>query len=239
MGPFLHFAEAQDHVRRGSVTTGRTLAQELVLTHPTHELAPRAWQLIAESWNKTGRGDSARATYEGLLRQFPTGEHVPVTLYKLGQLALREADTAQAMHLWETVVARHRDTDEAELARSTLQTLQRAASSAQAPIPSVATATLVLPPRLPSPSTSREQSDSAPTSPGTPTRRGASANPPRPLAGRAIWGARDDAPRPRTTTTGTKKAETKRPTTSTRKKGAAASVKTSEKSTAPRVKRKG
>jgi hypothetical protein len=178
MGPFLLFAEAQDHARRGSVTTGRALAQELVQAYPSHELAPRAWHLIAESWSKTGRVDSARAAYETVMRQFPTGEQAPVALYKLGHLALREADTAQAISTWERVVARHHETDEAELAEDALQALRRAATAIRSTMAPTVPATIVLPPSLPAPGAPRAN-DSGPVSAALPSLHiGANAGPP-------------------------------------------------------------
>lgn len=111
-------------LRQGSTATARMGLNELLQTYPDHERVPDALYFVGESF-ATDSPDSAAAYYRQVTERFPQSPRAASATYKLGLIAERRRDTAEARRAYELVVSRYPQSDEAALARDRLQALGR------------------------------------------------------------------------------------------------------------------
>lgn len=111
-------------LRQGSTATARMGLSELLQTFPDHERVPDALYFIGESF-ASDSPDSAAAYYRQVSERFPSSPRAASSLYKLGLIAERRRDNAEARRAYEAVVSQYPQSDEAALARDRLQALGR------------------------------------------------------------------------------------------------------------------
>ncbi len=123
VGPTLGAQELYElslqQLRRGSPETARAGFRKLLEDHPTHPLAADAQYLMGESWDQSNP-DSARAEYDVVEQKYPDSRRAPAALYKLGLIAERKGDLEAARLYYLRVVSGYPRSDEAQLARSKL-----------------------------------------------------------------------------------------------------------------------
>jgi tol-pal system protein YbgF len=111
-------------LRQGSTSTARMGLQQLVSTYPKSPRVPDALYFIGESF-AADSPDSATAYYQRVLQNYPSSPRAPTALYKLGLLAERQKDTAEARQYYQRVLSQYPKSDEAALARDRMKALGR------------------------------------------------------------------------------------------------------------------
>ena len=110
--------------RRGSVMVARRAFADFVQQYPTHPNVPDAMYWIAESY-ETQAGDSAITRYEELKTKFPQHRRAATALYKVGYVYETVVkDPAKARAAYQRVITEYPRSDEAELAKSRLESLK-------------------------------------------------------------------------------------------------------------------
>jgi tol-pal system protein YbgF len=111
-------------LRQGSTATARMGLNELLQTYPDHDRVPDALYFVGESF-ASDSPDSAAAYYRQVTERFPQSPRSASAMYKLGLIAERRQDAAEARRAYEAVVSQYPQSDEAALARDRLQALGR------------------------------------------------------------------------------------------------------------------
>ncbi|MDQ2669954.1 MAG: tetratricopeptide repeat protein [Gemmatimonadota bacterium] len=111
-------------LRQGSTATARIGLRELLDTYPQHERVPDALYFIGESF-ASDSPDSAAAYYRQVTDRFASSPRAASAMYKLGLIAERRQDAAEARRAYQAVVEQYPQSDEAALARDRLQALGR------------------------------------------------------------------------------------------------------------------
>ena len=110
--------------RRGSVMVARRAFADFIQQYPTHPNVPDAMYWIAES-DETQAGDSAIARYQELKTKFPQHRRAATALYKVGYVYETVVkDPAKARAAYQRVITEYPRSDEAELAKSRLESLK-------------------------------------------------------------------------------------------------------------------
>jgi len=117
------FQASLRELQRGSRTTARAGFQEYLRTYPTHAQVHAGLYWVGETFGRENP-DSARAYYEQVVARFASSPHAPTSLYKIGLLSEQSGDRGAARAAYQRVIDRYPRTDEAELARQRLATLQ-------------------------------------------------------------------------------------------------------------------
>jgi TolA-binding protein len=68
--------------------------------------------------------DSAEARFNEVLRRFPQSRRAPGALYKIGLMAERRDDRAKARTTYQRLLQQYPRSEEADLARGRLESLQ-------------------------------------------------------------------------------------------------------------------
>jgi TolA-binding protein len=102
--------------------TARLGFQKVLSDAPNGERAPDAQFFLGETWaGPGGNPDSATASYELVVKNFPTSPRAASALYKLGLLAEAKGNKAGARQYFQRLVDAFPSSDEAALARDKLQ----------------------------------------------------------------------------------------------------------------------
>lgn len=117
------FQASLRELQRGSRTTARAGFQEYLRTYPTHAQVHAGLYWVGETFGRENP-DSARTYYEQVVARFASSPHAPTSLYKIGLLSEQSGDRGAARAAYQRVIDRYPRTDEAELARQRLATLQ-------------------------------------------------------------------------------------------------------------------
>lgn len=117
------FQASLRELQRGSRGTARAGFQEYLRTYPTDGQVHAGLYWVGETFGRENP-DSARVYYERVVARFPSSPHAPTSLYKIGLLSEQNGDRAAAQAAYLRVIERYPRTDEAELARQRLATLQ-------------------------------------------------------------------------------------------------------------------
>jgi tol-pal system protein YbgF len=103
-------------LRRNSPLTAREGFRKLIADFPLNPLVAEAQYYIGETFE--AEPDSAAAAYERVVREHPDAPHAPTAMFKLGLLAERRGDLDAAKVYFSRVIAAYPQSDEAELART-------------------------------------------------------------------------------------------------------------------------
>lgn len=94
--------------------------RDFLRANPQSELADNARYGVGESFFALARFDSAATEYERVARDYPTGDRVPASLYKLGLSQEKLGRAKDAKKTFEDLLKRFPDSGEAQLARERL-----------------------------------------------------------------------------------------------------------------------
>ena len=111
-------------LRRSSPVTARQGFQYLLDNFPNDPIAPDAQFMLGEAW-EPANPDSATVAFEAVAQNYPDSPRAPSALYKLGSISLRAGRTEEARRYFQRVVAGYPASDEAALAQSRLDTINR------------------------------------------------------------------------------------------------------------------
>jgi tol-pal system protein YbgF len=115
------FDVSLQQLRRGSPGTARAGFRQFLQEYPEHPLAGDAWFFLGEAWEEEN-GDSATVGYQAVVDRYPDSRRAPTALYRLGLLAERAGDRRAAEVYYSRVIAGYPRSEEAQLARSKLET---------------------------------------------------------------------------------------------------------------------
>lgn len=106
--------------QRGSLTTARRGFEDFLRLFPTHNLAPRAQFMLAETYEREGRVEEALREFLRIPELHPTSDQVPGSLFRAGLLELQRGNRAEARRYLQRVVNNYPDSDAAGLAQQKL-----------------------------------------------------------------------------------------------------------------------
>lgn len=114
---------ALQQFRRGSLIIARRAFLEFLDTYPNHPLVPDAVYYVGETYETTAP-DSAVARFQEVATRFPQSRRAPAAVYKVGLIAERRGDAAQARAAYQRVIDQYPRSEEADLARGRLASLK-------------------------------------------------------------------------------------------------------------------
>lgn len=123
-GPTQLFTDAKAQQRRGSLSTARTMYQELLGTYPNSDLAPDAQLGLAQLYEAEKNVAAADAAYAAVLTKYPDSQVAPTALYKRAMIALQQNNKPDARKYFNDVISRYPKSTEAELAVDQLKILR-------------------------------------------------------------------------------------------------------------------
>lgn len=109
----------QQH-RQNSVQTARMAFRMVVDSFPSHPRAADALFFLAETYESEAP-DSAAAIYERVIEKYDASPRAPTALYRLGLLAERLGNAAEARLNFQRLIASYPNSDEAALAREKIR----------------------------------------------------------------------------------------------------------------------
>jgi tol-pal system protein YbgF len=122
-GPNELFQIGKDQLTRGGNKAARAAFTDLLKRFPDSELAADAQFYIAESYAAEGANLRADTAYAAVVTRYGTSPRAPTALYKRGFLAQKGRRLTTARRLYNELISRYPDSDEAELARERLRVL--------------------------------------------------------------------------------------------------------------------
>ncbi|MEP6507110.1 MAG: tol-pal system protein YbgF [Gemmatimonadales bacterium] len=122
-GPNELFQIGRDQLTRGGNSAARGAFSDLLKRFPDSELAVDAQFYIAESYAAEGSAASADVEYAAVVTKYAESPRAPTALYKRGVLAQSAGRTTAARRLYNELIRRYPNSDEAELARERLRVL--------------------------------------------------------------------------------------------------------------------
>ena len=123
-GPNQLFQSSLDQLRRGSPSSARRGFEELLRVYPTSELAGEAQLWIAESHAAEGNTGAADSAYAVVVTKYATSSVAPTALYKRALILQQRGNIALARTALNDLVRRYPRSDEAQLARDRLRSMQ-------------------------------------------------------------------------------------------------------------------
>jgi tol-pal system protein YbgF len=123
-GPNQLFQSSLDQLRRGSPASARRGFEELLRLYPTSDVAGEAQFYIAEAFSAEGNTAAADSAYATVVTKYGQSARAPTALYKRALLLQQRGNIALARTALNDLVRRYPRSDEAQLARDRLRTLQ-------------------------------------------------------------------------------------------------------------------
>lgn len=123
-GPNQLFQSSLDQLRRGSPGSARRGFEELLRLYPTSDLAGEAQFYIGEAFAAEGNVGAADSAYATVVNKFGQSARAPTALYKRALLLQQRGNIALARTALNDLVRRYPRSDEAQLARERLRTMQ-------------------------------------------------------------------------------------------------------------------
>jgi tol-pal system protein YbgF len=118
------YTGALQNYRRGSVVVARRAFLDFLQQYPNHPNVPDAMYWVAESLQDQAP-DSAIARYQEVRTRFPQNRRAATALYKVGYVYETVVkDGAKARAAYQRLIAEYPRSDEADLARSRLESLK-------------------------------------------------------------------------------------------------------------------
>ena len=109
--------------RRGAYETARIALEELLSTHPRHELAPDAQFFLARTYRDAGEARRALEEFQRVLELYTNSGRASAALYQRGMIHVELGNTDEARSAFEQVLRGYPDSPEAELAEEQLSEL--------------------------------------------------------------------------------------------------------------------
>lgn len=123
-GPNQLFQSSLDQLRRGSPGSARRGFEELLRLYPTSDVAGEAQFYIGEAFAAEGNVGAADTAYATVVNKFGQSARAPTALYKRALLLQQRGNVALARTALNDLVRRYPRSDEAQLARERLRTMQ-------------------------------------------------------------------------------------------------------------------
>jgi tol-pal system protein YbgF len=123
-GPNQLFQSSLDQLRRGSPGSARRGFEELLRLYPTSDLAGEAQFYLGESFAAEGNAGAADTAYATVVTKYAQSARAPTALYKRALLLQQRGNIALARTALNDLVRRYPRSDEAQLARDRLRTMQ-------------------------------------------------------------------------------------------------------------------
>jgi tol-pal system protein YbgF len=122
-GPNELFQIGKDQLTRGGNSAARAAFTDFLQRFPDSELAADAQFYIAESYAAEASNGAADSAYAVVVSKYRESPRAPTALYKRGVIAQTAGRTTAAKRLYNDLIKRYPDSDEAELARERLRVL--------------------------------------------------------------------------------------------------------------------
>jgi tol-pal system protein YbgF len=122
-GPNELFQIGKDQLTRGGNSAARAAFTDFLQRYPDSELAADAQFYIAESYAAEASNSSADSAYATVVSKYGESPRAPTALYKRGVIAQTAGRINAAKRLYNDLIKRYPDSDEAELARERLRVL--------------------------------------------------------------------------------------------------------------------
>ena len=123
-GPNQLFQSSLDQLRRGSPASARRGFEELLRLYPTSDVAADAQFYLAESWAAEGNTAAADTAYATVVTKHAQSPRAPTALYKRALLLQQRGNIALARTALNDLIRLYPRSDEAQLARDRLRTMQ-------------------------------------------------------------------------------------------------------------------
>ena len=123
-GPNQLFQSSLDQLRRGSPASARRGFEELLRLYPTSDVAADAQFYLGEAWAAEGNAGAADTAYATVVTKHPQSQRAPTALYKRALLLQQRGNIALARTALNDLVRLYPRSDEAQLARDRLRTMQ-------------------------------------------------------------------------------------------------------------------
>jgi tol-pal system protein YbgF len=123
-GPNQLFQSSLDQLRRGSPASARRGFEELLRLYPTSDIAADAQFYLAESWAAEGNSGAADSAYAIVVTKHAQSQRAPTALYKRALLLQQRGNIALARTALNDLIRLYPRSDEAQLARDRLRTMQ-------------------------------------------------------------------------------------------------------------------
>jgi tol-pal system protein YbgF len=122
-GPNELFQIGKDQLTRGGNSAARAAFTDFLQRFPDSELAADAQFYIAESYAAEASNAAADSAYATVVSKYGESPRAPTALYKRGVIAQTAGRITTAKRLYNDLIKRYPDSDEAELARERLRVL--------------------------------------------------------------------------------------------------------------------
>lgn len=123
-GPNQLFQSSLDQLRRGSPGSARRGFEEILRLYPTSDLAGESQFYIGEAFAAEGNVAAADTAYATVVTKYGQSARAPTALYKRALSLQQRGNIALARTALNDLVRRYPRSDEAQLARERLRTMQ-------------------------------------------------------------------------------------------------------------------
>ena len=118
------YSEAYQIFKEGNYDKARSEFQNFLINYPDNEYSDNAQFWIGECYFFEKKYEAAILEYEKVTKNYPNGSKVPYALLKQGLSFLRLGDKTSAKLLLQEVIKNYPDTNQARIARSSLQEIK-------------------------------------------------------------------------------------------------------------------
>lgn len=123
-GPNQLFQSSLEQLRRGSPTSARRGFEELLRLYPTSDIVGETYFYLGEAHALEGNTAAADSAYNAVVTRFSDSPRAPTALYKRALLLQQRGNIALARTALNDLIRRYPRSDEAQLARERLRTMQ-------------------------------------------------------------------------------------------------------------------
>jgi tol-pal system protein YbgF len=123
-GPNQLFQSSLEQLRRGSPTSARRGFEELLRLYPTSDVVGETYFYLGEAHSLEGNNAAADSAYSMVVVRFSDSPRAPTALYKRALLLQQRGNIAMARTALNDLVRRYPRSDEAQLARDRLRSMQ-------------------------------------------------------------------------------------------------------------------
>jgi tol-pal system protein YbgF len=123
-GPNQLFQSSLEQLRRGSPTSARRGFEELLRLYPTSDVVGETYFYLGEAHALEGNTAAADSTYAVVVTRFAESPRAPTALYKRALLLQERGNIAMARTALNDLIRRYPRSDEAQLARDRLRSMQ-------------------------------------------------------------------------------------------------------------------
>ncbi|MGQ0713270.1 MAG: tetratricopeptide repeat protein [Gemmatimonadaceae bacterium] len=123
-GPNQLFQSSLEQLRRGSPTSARRGFDELLRLYPTSDIVGETYFYLGEAHALEGNTAAADSAYNAVVTRYSDSPRAPTALYKRALLLQQRGNIALARTALNDLIRRYPRSDEAQLARDRLRTMQ-------------------------------------------------------------------------------------------------------------------